>query len=107
MRRPPRGAFAAMQKVLDQPGLCSVKRDMEIINLVGLVLNLVGSIFIGVSAGSLFTQIHTALMAHQTTLETYLNPQQQNVPLFTGLEKNREEELKRTRYRLALAIWLI
>lgn len=45
---------------------------MLFINLVGLVLNLIGTIVVCFSAGSLLTQIHTALMAHQTTLEAYL-----------------------------------
>ncbi|MBI2812957.1 MAG: hypothetical protein HYX71_01575 [Opitutae bacterium] len=79
---------------------------MLIINLIGLVLNLVGTIIVSLSAGSLMTRVHTALVAHQTTLEAYLGGER-NIPLFTGLDKGREEEVRRSGTRLRVGLWLI
>lgn len=79
---------------------------MTILNLVGLVLNLVGTIIVSFFAGSLMTRIHTALMTHQTTLEAYLSGQR-DIPLFTGLDAGRADELKRSESRLRCGLWLI
>jgi len=67
---------------------------MQIVNLIGLVLNLVGTLIVSFSAGKLFTRIHTALTAHQLTLEHLLRPGEVNVPLFHGLDAGRGEEVK-------------
>ena len=79
---------------------------MTILNLIGLVLNLVGTVIVCFSAGSLMTRIHTALMAHQTTLEAYLSGRR-DIPLFTGLDEGRGDELKRSESRLRGGLWLI
>lgn len=72
----------------------------------GLILNLVGTVIVSISAKTLFTSIHVTLMAHQMTLETYLGGEQ-NIPLFTGLDDTREKELKRSSRVLRLGLWLI
>jgi hypothetical protein len=79
---------------------------MLIINLIGLVLNLIGTIVVCFSAGSLLTQIHTALMAHQVTLEADLGGHRA-VPVFTGLDEGRAKELKLTNTRLRIGLWII
>jgi hypothetical protein len=79
---------------------------MLIINLIGLVLNLIGTIAVCFSAGSLLTQIHTALMAHQVTLEADLGGHR-DVPVFTGLDEGRAKELKLTDTRLKTGLWII
>ena len=80
---------------------------MAILNLVGLILNLIGTVIVSFSAGSLFTRIHTALMAHQLTIESMLNRQQAEIPLFHGLEKGRAEEVKKADQKLVIGLVII
>lgn len=59
-----------------------------------------------IRVASLMTRIHTVFIAHQTTLEAYLS-NRRDVPLFTGLDKGRGEELRRSERQLRIGFWLI
>jgi hypothetical protein len=72
---------------------------MQIINLGGLVLNLIGTIDVCFSARGLLTRIHTTLIAHQLTIEADLTGQPR-VPVFTGLGESRAKDLKLSDTRL-------
>ena len=79
---------------------------LNIIGFCGLILNLVGTVIVSLSAKTVMISIHTALMAHQTTLEAYLGGHQ-NIPVFTGLDETREKELKRSSTSVQVGLWLI
>jgi hypothetical protein len=76
------------------------------LNLIGLVLNVLGTIIAGVSARRVSVCIHTALMAHQVTLEAYFS-QQRGIPLFTGLDATREREMKSANRALYCGLFLV
>jgi hypothetical protein len=65
---------------------------MNIINLIGLVLNIVGTVIVSISGGGLLRSFHTSLMATETTLAAYLS-NQRDIPLFTGLDSTREKQM--------------
>lgn len=79
---------------------------MTKINLLGLVLNIAGTILVSVSAGRVFTCMHTALMAHQVTLMALFS-RSQGVPLFTGLDDSREKEIVRGNRLLYFGLFLV
>jgi hypothetical protein len=79
---------------------------LTIIAFIGLVLNLVGTLIVSLSAGTVMVCIHSALMAHQTTLEAYLGGER-NVPVFTGLDETRKRELDKSAAKLKVGLRLI
>jgi hypothetical protein len=79
---------------------------MNTLNLIGLILNLTGTILVSICAGRVMTCMHTALMAHQLTLETYF-AQTREIPVFTGLDDTRDKELKRSNRLLRFGLILI
>jgi len=79
---------------------------ITLIAFIGLVLGLVGTIIVSLSAGTVMICIHTALMAHQTTLETYLGGER-NIPVFTGLDETRKRELDKSTAKLKRGLRLI
>jgi len=77
-----------------------------ILGFLGLVLNLIGTFIVSLSAKNVMTAIHTALMAHQTTLEAYLGGSK-SIPVFTGLDETREKELKKSSRMVGIGLWTI
>jgi hypothetical protein len=82
------------------------QKNMTIINVAGLILNIVGTIIVSVCGGGLLTTIHTALIAHQVTLHAYLTGER-NIPLFTGLDESRERQMKKSQRWLVSGLILI
>jgi hypothetical protein len=73
---------------------------------LGLVLNLIGTVIVGLSATRVLTSIHAALMMHQTTIEAWLGGSK-DVPIFTGVDESRERELKKSARLVAIGLWFI
>jgi hypothetical protein len=65
----------------------------EILNLIGLVMNLLGTIVAGVSAGSFLTSVCAALSATEVTLQTLFS-QARGIPLFVNMDKSRDKAFK-------------
>jgi hypothetical protein len=76
------------------------------IDIIGLSLNLIGTIVAGLSGGMYLKLVNASLTAHQLFIETYTN-KQSNVVVFTGLEKHRESALKNALIGTTIGLILI
>jgi hypothetical protein len=79
---------------------------MPEMNLIGLILNVLGTIAVSVSSGRWMTCVHTGLMAHGTTLETAFAGDG-GIPIFVGLDESRCREMRRATLLLRYGLWAV
>jgi hypothetical protein len=76
------------------------------IAFIGLILNLLGTLIVSVAANTYMVCVHTALLAQELTTQSHLGSSRV-VPVFTGLEKNREKELKKSSTWVRVGLFII
>jgi hypothetical protein len=78
----------------------------EIVNLTGLVLNVIGTIAVGIAASKYMLCVQTALLAAEVTTAALLDPSQ-NVPHFVNLDKQRDKYFKKMGRWTALGLGVV
>lgn len=78
----------------------------DILQLVGLAANLIGTIMVSFAGGLYFRLVDTSLGALETTVHTFLSGQQ-IVPAFTGLDLHRARAMKRSKRAVVVGLLLI
>ncbi len=76
------------------------------LNLIGLVLNIAGTILVSISAGRLMVSIHNSLMGQEITAQASLSGYR-DIPVFTGLDESREREMTRSNRILRWGLGLV
>jgi hypothetical protein len=92
--------------LLSGPSAPATSFSWATLTIVGLVLNLIGTLMVTLGSGGLMQHVHNALFAHQTTIEALASPQP-GVPVFTGLDERRDRALKRSGRVVAVGLWLV
>jgi hypothetical protein len=68
--------------------------NAQTLNLVGLSINVLGTLVAALSGGLYLKLVNTSISALETTLQAYFSPSR-GVPVFTGLDKHRETAMRR------------
>ena len=79
---------------------------MQLINLSGLTLNIIGTILLAISLNKYLTSLHASIVFHDLTIKALLN-QQQKVPYADGLDNVLKKGTSSSKIRTTLGLTII